>query len=126
MITCNTTNGSFSSCGNIAFGALLPSWFEANLWQSYIYYQMTQPASLTITVGNKATEATVITVGRPIDAAPFALSKTPVPAGQVRPSCNTLNNYLDSVENSNGDAVYDATSTQHNAIYNDQTFVVIP
>ena len=126
VITCNTNNGSFSSCGNIAFGTLLPSWFKANLWQSYVYYQMTQPASLTITVGNKATEATVITVGRPIDAAPFALSKTPVPAAQVRPSCNTLNNYLDSVENANSDAVYDAISKQRNARYNDQTFVVTP
>ena len=126
VITCNTTNGSFSSCGNIAFGSLLPSWFKANLWQTYVYYQMTQPASLTITVGNKVTEATVVTVGRPIDAAPFALSKTPVPAAQVRPSCNTLNNYLDSVENSNGNTVYDATFTQRSIVYNDQTFVVAP
>lgn len=126
VITCNTSNGSFSSCGNNPFGTLLPSWFKDNLWQNYVYYQMTQPASLTITVGNKATEAIVVTAGRLIDAAPFALSKTPVPAAQVRPSCNTLNNYLDSVENSNGDAVYDATSKQSNAAYNDQTFVVTP
>jgi hypothetical protein len=62
-------------------------------------------------------------VGRPINTAPFAASKA---AAQVRPSCNTLNNYLDSVENTNGDAVYDATSTLRNASYNDQIFVVEP
>jgi hypothetical protein len=126
VITCNTINGDFSSCGNVAFGALLPSWFKANVWQGYVYYQMTNPATPAISVGNKITDAMVATVGRPIDTAPFALSKTPVTAAQVQPSCNLLNNYLDSVENADGNNLYDATSTQRNAGYNDQTFVVTP
>ena len=126
VITCNTSNGIFSSCGNQAFGALLPGWFKVNSWQNYVYYQMTQPAIPTITVGNRITEAAVVAVGRSIDSAPFVASKVIAPFAQTRPSCNTLNNYLDSVENADGNTVYDATSTQRNASYNDQTFVVEP
>lgn len=122
-ITCSGSNGVAASNGDVEFGSLLPAWFKANAWQNHVYYQLTRPASLTITVGNRATEATVATVGRPINSAPFAPS---VGAIQVRPSCNTLNNYLDSVENTNGNAVYDATSTLRNLNYNDQTFVVAP
>jgi hypothetical protein len=123
VITCNTSNGTFSSCGDLEFGTLLPSWFKTNQWQNYVYYRLTRPALASLTVGTRNAEAVLVTVGRPINAIPFAASKV---AAQVRPSCNTLNNYLDSAENANGDAVYDATSMQRNASYNDQTLVVEP
>ena len=87
---------------------------------------MTRPASATITVGNKTTEASVITVGRAIDSAPFVASKGAI---QTRPSCNALNNYLDSVENVSINApnnIYDATSALRSTNYNDQSFVVAP
>jgi hypothetical protein len=122
-ITCNTSNGVLASNGDIRFDNLLPAWFNQNQWGGHVYYQLTRPANQTITVGNKVTEAVVTTVGRAINSAPFAPSRG---ATQVRPSCNALNNYLDSVENTNGDSVYDATSTQRNASYNDQTFVAVP
>jgi len=124
-MTCNSVNGLVTSYNNtdVDLGVILPLWFKTNLWQNYVYYQMTRPASATLSVGTRSAEAMVVTVGRPIDATPFALSKG---AAQVRPSCNTLNNYLDSVENTNGDTVYDATSTQRNPSYNDQTFTVAP
>jgi hypothetical protein len=123
VITCNTSNGTFSSCGDVEFGTLLPSWFKTNQWQNYVYYRLTRPVLASLTVGTRNAEAVLVTVGKPINATPFAVSKA---AAQVRPSCNTLNNYLDSAENANGDAVYDATSIQRNASYNDQTFVVEP
>jgi len=124
-VTCNSINGTAASYSNsdAAFDPYLPTWFKANRWQDYVYYHMTRPALPTITVGAKLAEASVVVAGRAIDSAPFALSKI---AMQVRPSCNTLNNYLDSVENSDGNSVYDATSTQRNANYNDQTYVVAP
>ena len=84
---------------------------------------MTRPALASLNVGARGAEALLVTTGKPINTAPFAVSRG---ASQLRPSCNTLNNYLDSVENANGDAVYDATSTQGSASYNDQTFVVPP
>ena len=123
--TCNSINGTVASYsnGDIAFDSFLPAWFKTNQWQNYVYYQMTRPASVTLSAGIRNTEAVIVTVGRPINTVPFAESKA---VAQVRPSCNTLNNYLDSIENANGDAVYDPTSTQRNASYNDQTFVVEP
>ena len=112
-VTCNSTNGTATSYsnGDIALDSFLPAWFKVNQWQNYFYYQMTRPANLSITVGTKPAEAAVISVGRPI-------------GGQIRPSCNATNNYLDSVENTNGDTIYDATFTQRNPNYNDQSFVV--
>lgn len=127
-VTCKSTNGTATSNsnGDAVFDTLLPTWFKANGWQDYVYYHMTRPALPTISVGTKSAEATIVMAGGAIDSAPFALSKSPVPAAQVRPSCNSINNYLDSVENANGDTVYDGTSTQRRANYNDQTFVVSP
>ncbi len=127
-VTCNSINGTATSYSNvdIALDGFLPAWFKTNQWQNYVYYRMTRPASATITVGNRTTEAAVVAVGRSIDSAPFVASKVIAPFAQTRPSCNTLNNYLDSVENADGNTVYDATSTQRNASYNDQTFVVEP
>lgn len=123
QVICSVDNGITASCGDVRFDNLLPAWFNQNQWGNFVYYRMTRPASATLSVGIRNAEAVVITVGRPVDAAPFALSKgTP----QVRPSCDALNNYLDSVENANGDTVYDATSTQRSSSYNDQTFAVAP
>jgi hypothetical protein len=127
-ITCNSANGSFAahSNGDIPFDAFLPNWFNQYQWGNFVYYEMTRPASTTIIVGNKTTEASVIMVGHAIDSLPFATSKGAI---QTRPSCNTLNNYLDSVENVSVNApnnIYDATSTLRSSNYNDQTFLVAP
>jgi hypothetical protein len=127
VITCSASNGATASCGDVRFDNLLPAWFNQNQWGNFVYYRMTvprlPPALAQLTVGARNSEAVLVTVGRPINTAPFAASKA---AAQARPSCNALNNYLDSVESTNGDAVYDATSIQRNTSYNDQTFVVEP
>ena len=129
-ITCNSTNGQFSSHanGDVPFDTFLPNWFNQNQWGNYVYYELTRPASATIGVGSKTTEVSVISVGRAINSAPFAAS---IGAIQVRPSCNAvgLNNYLDSVENVSvnvPNSIYDATSTLRSLNYNDQNFVVAP
>jgi hypothetical protein len=127
VITCSASNGAAASCGDVRFDNLLPVWINQNQWGSFVYYRMAvsrlTPALPQLAVGNRIADALVVTVGRPINTVPFTLSKG---AAQVRPSCNALNNYLDSVENTNGDAVYDATFTQRSVVYNDQTFVVAP
>ncbi len=127
QITCSGANGAAASCGDVRFDNLLPAWFNQNQWGNFVYYRMTvprlTPALPALTAGNRNTEVIAITMGRAIDSAPFAVSRG---AAQVQPSCNTLNNYLDSVENADGNTVYDATSTLRSANYNDQNFVVAP
>lgn len=122
VITCNISNGSFSSCGDPSFKAYLPTWFINNQWQGYLYYQMTRPASASINVGSKTADAMLATTGAPIIFAPFAAKGS----AQVTPSCNAINNYMDSTENTNGDVNFDPTSKLKAANYNDQTFVVTP
>ncbi len=125
-VICSSANGTAKSYsnGDVAFDGYLPAWFKDNRWQEYVFYHLTRPEAV-LSVGAKNAESVVVTVGRPINSAPFASSKSPL-ASQVRPSCNSLNNYLDSVENSDENAVYDATSKLRSANYNDQNFVVSP
>ncbi len=122
VITCNSSNGSLSSCGDPTFKSSLPTWFTDNQWQKYVYYQMTRPTSAIINIGSKTTEAMVATTGVPIISAPFASKGS----AQVANSCNAINNYLDSTENTNGDVNFEATSKLRMPNYNDQTFVVTP
>jgi len=125
-VICNSINGTAKSYsnGDVALDGYLPTWFKDNKWQEYVFYHLTRPAAVLF-AGTKSTESIIVTVGRPINSAPFALSKSPLSA-QVRPSCNSLGDYLDSVENSDGNGVYDATSQLRRSNYNDQTFVVAP
>jgi hypothetical protein len=101
---------------------MLPTWFESNLWQRYVFYQMTRPASSTITVGTRVTEAAAITIGSPIIVSPFSVKGS----AQVTPSCNAINNYLDSTENIDADVMFEATNKAKATNYNDQTFMVAP
>ena len=114
-ITCNSTDGQFSSHsnGDVRFDSFLPNWFNQNQWGNFVYYEMTRPANSTIAVGVTPADATVVLVGSPI-------------LPQARPSCNALNSYLDSAENVSANSVYDAASKQRANNYNDQTFVVLP
>lgn len=125
-ITCNSSNGSATAGvdSDVALDNYLPAWLKTNEWQNYVYYHMTRPASSTLAVGAKSAEALIVTTG---GALPITASNG---SGQVRPSCNAANNYLDSVENADGDisdtAAYDATSTLRSNSYNDQNFIVTP
>ena len=126
VITCSAVNGNFSNCNEASFTANLPAWFNQNQWGSFVYYQMTRPASPSIAVGNLTAEASIVAVGRPINTAPFAskgIAQTRVAAAT---QCSQLNEYLDSTENVNGDTVFEAKSRLRAGNYNDQTFVVVP
>ena len=190
-VTCNSINGTAASYSNsdAAFDSFLPSWFKANNWQDYLYYQAPPvhmsctklgntiltttgsfsavstgwavtgsgiPAgttvssitsSTTLVLSNAASlagtssisfspslmsvgaragiEALLITAGKPIapGVAPFPQSKG---ANQIRPSCNAVNNYLDSTENTDLDTSYDKVNSPRGSLYNDQMFIVAP
>lgn len=126
-INCKSNNGLLASHanGDAQLDDYLPKWFNQNKWGEYLYYQMTRPEDTTaFTVGNKTSGAIIATVGRPINSAPYASSKAGV--AQTRPSCNALNNYLDTLENSDGNTPFEPSYKQRAANYNDQTFVVSP
>ena len=123
-----TGNFTHSSCSDNPFNAVatnsqLPAWFMANSWQDYIYYAIQRGASPSLTVGTKTgIIALLITTGYPIITPPYVLSKG---SSQSTLSCS-LNDYLDSVENTNGDNIYDATNIQRTGSYNDQVLIMSP
>jgi hypothetical protein len=122
VMTCSTSNGAFASSSDVRFDTSLPAWFTTNNWQNYVYYHFSRPAAATLQAGPKPAEGIVVTVGRTIDNAPFPSKGS----AQIRPSCSAVNNYLDSAENTDGDEIYDATTTPRSSNYNDQVFVVSP
>ncbi|MEQ1488819.1 MAG: hypothetical protein ABL920_10005, partial [Methylotenera sp.] len=106
-IACKTTNGLLASHanGDAQLDDYLPSWFNRNKWGEYVYYKMTRPEDINgLDVGNKTSGAIIATVGKPINSAPYSSSKAGV--AQTRPSCNALNNYLDTLENSDGNTPF--------------------
>lgn len=116
--------GTFSSCGDARFDTYLPAWFRENNWQDYIYYQMNRPVVSSFVIGSKpvAREAVIVSTGIAITASPFAAKGS----AQIRPSCNALNNYLDSAENTDNDTVFEDTTKPRESNYNDQVFIVAP
>jgi hypothetical protein len=75
-------------------------------------------AGLTVGARNNV-DAVVIAVGS-------TLAKTAAkPNVQVRPSNNVID-YLDSIENTDNDFVYDGAGTPRNSTYNDQVIIVAP
>lgn len=63
--------------------------------------------------------AVVIAAGRGL---PATAAK---PSAQTRYT-NNVADYLDSIENTDNDAVYDAEAMPRNSIYNDQVMIVAP
>lgn len=121
VLTCSSSNGTFASSNDAVLDSI-PAWFTTNNWQDYTYYHATRPASSSIMAEGKSAEAVIISTSRAINSAPFP-SKG---AAQVRPSCNAMNEYLDSSENADGDLVYEATNRPYSRAYNDQIFLVSP
>ena len=105
-----------------------PDWFTVNLWQHYIYYSISSDCSNAVKGCNAAglTVGTKSNVHAALIAAGVKLPATAANASpQLRPSSN-LNDYLDSIENTNNDSVYDSAGIPRNAIYNDQVIIVAP
>lgn len=117
-VDCNGS-GSFTIM-ETQLSTSLAGWFTDNLWHNYFYYHKSNTSGLQAgTQGN--IKALVIGAGAPIIGAPFA-SKG---AAQVRPS-GSINDYLDSAENTNGNLLFDATNKPRSSSYNDQVFIVTP
>jgi len=114
----------------------LPQWFTDNNWQDFIYYVVDHTCThaspgctaTTLRVGaDSNVSSLLISSGGAIAAPftpPFSASKLP-PADQVRPS-SLVENYLDSIENVDGDHDYDAMGKPRTNSYNDQIFIVTP
>lgn len=130
------------TCDAGDFLSTLPTWFTGANWHHFIYYSSTCTKSVpgicvgAITAGAQQNIKTlIIGTGRPIapvtraaqipamTTPPYAASAARVQTGFAGTSAL---DYLDSLENSNGDHVYDALGSAPNAIYNDQIMVVAP
>ena len=115
--------GSNIECNDLGvfnLGLKQNSWFKDNFWQDYFYYQWSSAANLQ--VGEKmGVSALLAASGNVVVNAPFAIKGSP----QVRPS-NNIADYLDSVENTDGNLIFDATNRLKFSNYNDQIFVVTP
>jgi len=119
----------------------LPAWFTSGNWQSFIYYTVASAcipgtancggAGLLSAGLINNIRALLIATGRPVinlagqipamTAPPFTIKGS----AQARPSA-LANDYLDSIENSNGNDIYDAIGTLTSNIYNDQMNIVAP
>ncbi|MES2580587.1 MAG: hypothetical protein V4552_08570 [Pseudomonadota bacterium] len=104
---------------DFTIGLKEPQWFKENLWQDYFYYEWSPTSALR--VGEKTgVSAILISAGSLL-----TLTEAQPSSSQERPSSN-LRNYLDSVQNTNNDSIFDATNKQKTNHYNDQTYIVIP
>ncbi len=135
ICTCTTAGGQCttgtSTHANPTLIAL-PPWFILNGWQEVIYYTLADscsaknlgcdgtPPSFLSVGANVSVEAVLIAAGQAI--------ATPVKGGlQLRtPPSPDVVDYLDSVENTDGNERYDASSVNLSSIYNDQTKIVSP
>lgn len=118
-----TLVGSNIECddsGSFDLGLKQNSWFKDNLWQDYFYYQWSPTSNLQVG-GKMGVSALLAASGNVVINAPFAIKGSP----QVRPSSN-ITDYLDSVENTDGNLIFDATNRLKFSNYNDQIFVVAP
>jgi hypothetical protein len=103
-----TVDGSASKCTLPNLDAdSFPSWFSENGWKHFIYY-----TKGSLTVGTRPASSLVITVGSSLGS-------------HIRPS-SSINDYLDSAENTNGDTIFDAINTTRSSSYNDQSVIVAP
>lgn len=105
-----------SSAGTFSIGFLEPLWFKDNLWQDYLYYEWSAASNLQLGAkGNLS--AILMNVGN--------MNNSEIGWVQNRPSAD-IRDYLDSLENTNGDSIFEPSNRQKNSNYNDQAFIVAP
>ncbi|MFM9913145.1 MAG: hypothetical protein ACKVN9_06410 [Methylophilaceae bacterium] len=120
-------NADCTGVGSFTVGLNEVAWFSTNLWQNFFYYNWTAAANLQIgltgaTGTRQNVRAIIIGTGAPIINAPFASKGS----AQTGVASATLDDYLDSTENTDGDIEFDATNKLINSSYNDQVFVISP
>ncbi len=115
-------SNSASACSHASTGtglSGLPAWFTENRWQDYFYYALSgncSHASPGCATGN-------ITAGTQTNIDVLLIATGPALATQSRPS-SAAADYLDSIENADGDFVFNALNTPMTDVYNDQMLVV--
>jgi hypothetical protein len=98
----------------------IPNWFTDNQWDSLIYYHRSTTSNLQAgTQGN--IQALLISAGNRITSTPYASKGS----AQARPSSD-LGDYLDSIENTDGDFVFEDASKLRTNSYNDLIYIVSP
>ncbi|MGB4812639.1 MAG: hypothetical protein WBP13_09210 [Methylophilaceae bacterium] len=124
-VACNGLGTFFSTPSNCAHSKLgistLPVWFTDNRWQDFVTYHL----SGDCTFANPGCLVGNLMAGSKANVHALLISAGPTLATQSRPS-SLISDYLDSVENTNGDNVYDAVGTPRTNTYNDQMFIVAP
>lgn len=113
------------SCSDQVFntgGSQLPAWIMSNRWYDYFYYASSR-GGVKLTGGGKINvDSLLIGTGRPIIAPFSVISKV---GDQARPSC-AVNDYLDSIENTNANQIFDRQNITRTPNYNDHTYIVAP
>lgn len=102
--------------GDFQIGLREAAWLKQNDWQQYLYYAWSPTRQLQ--VGNQQhIAALLIAMGEPL------ISEVAV--DQVRPS-SLIADYLDSVENTDGDTIYESVLKKASINYNDAISIVSP
>ncbi len=104
------------SAGQFTVGLKEPTWFKANLWEDYLYYEWS--ATPNIQLGARSGLSAIL-----INAGNTNVSE--IGRVQNRPSSD-IRDYLDSTENTNNDTIFDTSNKQKTINYNDQPFVISP
>ncbi|MDZ4098129.1 MAG: hypothetical protein U1E13_05440 [Methylophilaceae bacterium] len=127
-LTCTTNpavyagSGSRDTCDTPAL-TTLPAWITTNRWQDYFYYRSAQNEISRLSSGGRGDiDALLVGTGGAIVNPSVAVSKG---ANQLRPSCE-VNDYLDSIENTNADSIFDSYIQPRNLNYNDRVYIVAP
>ena len=105
-----------TDAGTFAIGLAEPTWFKESKWQDYLYYQWSNTNNLHFDT-RKPTSAILIMAGKSLTSELGII--------QTRPSSD-IKNYLDSTENTNNDASFEAMNKSKSNSYNDQPFIVSP
>ncbi len=105
--------------GDFSIGLRESDWFKENLWQDFFYYEWSPTANLQAGL-NSGINALLISAGDRLTTTEARPSVT-----QIRPS-NNISDYLDSVENTNNDLIFDAINKQNSNHFNDQIYIISP
>jgi hypothetical protein len=105
-----------NNAGSFEVGLKEPVWFSTNRWQQYLYYRWSSASDLS--AGTQAGLSAIMVAVGDVTTAETAVS-------QVRPS-NSLQDYLDSVENTDADAQFESVLKKRSNAYNDEVFIISP
>jgi hypothetical protein len=112
-------NAACNAVGSFTIGLKESTWFKTNLWQDYFYYEWSSTSNLQAG-GKTGVSALLVGIGDVL------ASTEAQPIIAQNRLLNNIVNYLDSLQNTDGNSIFDATDKQRASNYNDQTYVVAP